>query len=286
MYKYKLEHRFLTTIESITHPKGWLPSYIFSAKWLDDSHIQIGLNFDLITAPEKCTFYLYGTKKNQKYVVISRWSCNLTRAETLKHKIIDKAVELIQKSKDLRANHRKILKLNGLSKMLQGLEFDSDYRITEESESYLKLVYQDAYTKETVSLNRDLNLFNVQVFDLMIDLIQFDEEIISPYSCHDCDDSCAMFQKTNKECSITDKDTKREIDSYDTVKPIWIQGNRRNIVLRNVVFEERCIIDIPHHHLYKGSRIEIGNTTDKDLILNAIRCRDLLRDIWGNVQTR
>jgi hypothetical protein len=135
------------------------------------------------------------------------------------------------------------------------------------NERYIKLVYSDAYQFEEIFI--DINRYDVPVV-LTITRADFDDEIFTPESCHECGEFCEFYDSESGECTLSDETIDKEIEEWNTT--IF---ESKDIVIRKVVVEVKCFINIPHTHYYRGYEIKYF----KDITVDTIKAIDELFDV-------
>jgi hypothetical protein len=127
-------------------------------------------------------------------------------------------------------------------------------------EGLIKLRYSDAY--DIVDVLIFLNEYKVP-FEVSYVRASRGDEIATPESCHDCDcESCERYNAENNECTITQEEVEEEIDKWER-KLV----DARHITVKRVIVEEKCFLNIPHSHIYRGHEIIYRGPITPDMIL-------------------
>jgi len=166
--------------------------------------------------------------------------------------------------------------LNGF---IKSLKLSKDYQREDISETTIELKYQDGYETEIITLEINLNEYNVPIWQLWIEKAEIDNELIYPESCHDCDGSCEYFK--NDECTVEDI-TEKEVTKWKNLEKLEFGKTGYNDftnVIETSILEEHCFLDVPHYHYYKAIRIYTKDS-DHNHIRNMINARDILRDVY------
>jgi hypothetical protein len=118
------------------------------------------------------------------------------------------------------------------------------------------------------------NEYNVPI-KVIITETNDNEEIITPYSCHDCAyDECPYYDKEKEECSITDEDIDKEEREWE--KKLYESAK---ITIARTIVEEKCYLDIPHTHIYKAYTIALNESVTVETIKALIELFDRLIEI-------
>jgi hypothetical protein len=127
-------------------------------------------------------------------------------------------------------------------------------------EGLIKLRYSDAY--DIIDVLVFLNEFKVP-FEVSYIRASRTEEIATPESCHGCDcEGCERYDSEKGECSITEEEVEEEFDKWE--KKLV---DARHVVVKRVIVEDRCFLDVPHYHYYRGYEIIYRGPITPDTIL-------------------
>jgi len=151
-----------------------------------------------------------------------------------------------------------------------------DYQTLEESVDCLAYRYTDAYEQELIEVNTRTNRYGVTFYTLLVERTDFDNEIITPESCHDCSEDCQYYGRT--QCNRTDKAIQREIDQWKKAKEV----KARDLTLSTSIVETECHLNVSHHHAYRGF-ILMYETTSVDRLKDVLNARDILFGIYQNI---
>jgi len=123
-----------------------------------------------------------------------------------------------------------------------------NYEIDEDA-GYIAIKYIDAYIAETIYIQ--LNEYGVPD-ELYIEKADITDEIIDPYSCHECSEDCPYYDEEKEECTITEEEIEKEYSEWEEK---LIETNK--IEVRRVVMEIPCEYNGSHYHHCKGYAITI-----------------------------
>ena len=166
-----------------------------------------------------------------------------------------------------------------LENFVKTLELSEDWQKEDISKTTIELKYQDGYETEIITLEINLNEYNVPIRQLWIEKAQRDNELIYPESCHDCDESCEYFK--NEGCTL-DEITNKELEQWKNLEKLEFGKTGYNDftnIIETSILKERCFLNVPHYHYYKAITIYTKDS-DHNHIRNMINARDILRDVY------
>ena len=153
------------------------------------------------------------------------------------------------------------IRKNAMRRILSEVVNDA-WEVQEEG-NIIRAIYKDAYDLTEIQVED-----TEQKFYVSVRIARTDEEIIAPESCHDCDPECEFWCEDG---CLRDKAADEEISEY-LAQPTKEVGILR---ITPIIWEEKCYLDIPHYHYYKGFAVtaECGFIEQiKAVILFALYC--------------
>ena len=122
--------------------------------------------------------------------------------------------------------------------------------------------YEDAYDMESIWISIDVNEYGVESYNVVTECAKRVDEIPICDSCHDafCEE-CLIFERCKDE--KTNEVDAKKLDEYfreETEKHLnqpryKLKDLSNEIVVRPIIVERKCYLDIPHYHYYKGKGI-------------------------------
>jgi hypothetical protein len=118
-----------------------------------------------------------------------------------------------------------------------------------EDAGYIAIKYIDAYIAETIYIQ--LNEYGIPG-ELYIEKAYITDEIVDPYSCHECSQDCQYYDEEKEKCTIIEEDISREYDEWEGK---LIETSK--IEVRRIVMEVQCEYNGSHYHHCRGYAITI-----------------------------
>jgi len=138
--------------------------------------------------------------------------------------------------------------------------------------------YRDRTDGEEIWVDVEINQWDVIKYNCTIVEWSNENEILTPESCHDCDEDCRFYRKSGR-CGITDKHVTRELQKWQPTSDIEAKCFAMTLTVGRRAKEESCEVGISHNHLYGVYKIE-ATTTDVERLLTLIKARSIIFDLY------
>ena len=149
-----------------------------------------------------------------------------------------------------------------------------EWEIIEDEIECITFQFNDYYELTRVYVYLDGN----RIEKCVIETASLDNEIVSPYSCHECTyEDCYYWDKEKGECSITD-------DKIDELIAKW-NGTlleKDDLEVHRIIVGIDCYVNIPHEHLYYGYKIIIHNPSVEEVVTAVHNLDDIINLALNN----
>ena len=131
----------------------------------------------------------------------------------------------------------------------------------------IKLEYNDSNEMSEIEIRKFFSDSKNKVIYCINDSVvddKFELEIIHPSACHErCELAIEYGESACEEC---EKDYVTECDAWTSKKELIITVNNVSLEILNTLMYEKCYVNIPHKHTYKGYIIRFETDNFRKLL--------------------
>jgi len=161
-------------------------------------------------------------------------------------------------------------------------DLSDDYQTIEQGECFITKEYRDAYDVERITLEKRPNEYGVPIYHLLIESYSFNDEIIKPESCHDCDPACMYYR--NGQCNRSELEIAKEEREHLERKTLTVNLFNGILTIFPEILSHTCYLNVTHEHYYKGYVIGVRNSSSPDTIKAVINARDIILRLYLGVE--
>ena len=284
---FKIKPKFRILEETLIIPKAnlWKHLSYFPHDYIGKPYVIVEFRIYNDITRKTETYQLKGTKRRDKTIVFIRIRPKPTNQMlTYIRETFKNANKQLLEEK--RRNYEK-----SLLRLIKPY-ITEDYEIETKTKNEIEAKYIDAYEFEQINLEiADINEYGVKTYELWIEHADLEnneiitsirinnEELTCCQNCEKLENCYELCQKAESELEEIDKLAEKEIEDWKNKKSIEINWLTEKLEISTTITTLTYHIDFTHERYYKGVTIYV-KTTDKNLIKNVLRSREIIREIY------